>query len=104
MGDRIKLGQKVEDVVSGFTGIATGKNEWLNGCLQYCVVPRIDKDGKKESGTWIDEQQLKVVDDGILNTEGFLSKVQDVVDKLSKPKVAGQLSRVGGGYRNNPKG
>lgn len=62
----IKLGQRVRDIVSGFTGIATAKCEYLNGCVQYCVKPPC-KDNKQEDGMYIDHQQLEVVDDGILS-------------------------------------
>ena len=61
----ILLGQKVKDVVTGFTGIATSKIEYLNGCIQYCVKPKVRKDGKYPDGEWFDDSQLEVVGMGI---------------------------------------
>lgn len=60
----IKLGNKVEDIVSGFTGIATAKVEYLNGCIQYCVAAK-SLEGKPGENVYFDVQQLKVVDEGV---------------------------------------
>jgi len=54
----IQLGQKVRDVVSGLEGIVTGRTEYLNGCIQYCVKPPLDKDGKMQEAWWIDRAVL----------------------------------------------
>ena len=61
----IELGKKVKDKVTGFTGIATSRIEYLNGCVQYCVKPKVDKDGKSRDGEWFDDAQLEVIGDGI---------------------------------------
>jgi len=60
----IKLGKKVKDVVTGLTGIATGKAEYLNGCVQIFIEPKLNKDGKA-NGHWIDEVQVKDVGPGV---------------------------------------
>jgi hypothetical protein len=62
---KFELGQKVECIVTGFTGIVIGRNEWLNGCKQYCVKRKIDKEGNIKEGQWIDEEQLKIKGAGI---------------------------------------
>ena len=67
----IKLGQKVKDTVTGFVGIATSKIEYLNGCVQYCVKPKVGKDGKYNSGEWFDDAQLEVVSNGIYVEKDF---------------------------------
>lgn len=61
----IRLGQEVRDTVTGFTGTATSRLEYLNGCVQYNVRPRVREDGKFPDGEWIDAQQLEVVGPGI---------------------------------------
>ena len=63
----IKLGIKAKDTVSGFTGIVTEKCEYLNGCVQFRVIPKIDpkKSNEMPDGVWFDVEQLKYVDDGI---------------------------------------
>lgn len=57
----IEMETKVVDRITGFTGIVTGRCEYLNGCIQYLVKPK-QKKGDKEmpKGEWIDEQHLLV--------------------------------------------
>ena len=62
----IKLGKKVKCIVTGFTGVATCRAEYLNGCVQYGVRPPVDKDGKMIDVEYIDEGKLRVVGEGIL--------------------------------------
>lgn len=62
----IELGQTVRDKVTGFTGIATAKIEYLNGCLQFHVRPKMATPKKGEApkypeGKYIDVEQLDVV-------------------------------------------
>jgi hypothetical protein len=58
----IKLGSKVKDIVNGFDGIATGRAEYLTGCVQYLVSPdALDKEGKLRESHWIDEARLAIV-------------------------------------------
>lgn len=58
----IELGQKVKDKVTGFIGITTAKIEFLNGCVQFCVVPkRKPKDEKYPESSYIDVEQLDIV-------------------------------------------
>jgi hypothetical protein len=57
----IQLGSTVTEAISGFTGIASGRCEYLTGCTQILVQPiGLDKDGKKRDGLWLDEQRLTV--------------------------------------------
>ena len=77
----IKLGQKVRDKITGFEGIITAKAEYLNGCIQFCVRPRVDKEGKSQDGEYFDVEQLEPLEESI-NT-------------VTSPS--------GGGIRNEPK-
>ena len=54
----VKLGTTVTDSITGVTGTAVARVEYLNGCLSICVQPKELKDGKPVEGTWVDEQQL----------------------------------------------
>lgn len=60
----IKLGKKVKDKVTGYEGVATAKVEYLNGCIQYCVIPQVGSDGKMPEAEYIDVHQLEVVGEG----------------------------------------
>lgn len=61
----LELGVKVRDKVTGFEGIATSRLEHLNGCTQYGVSGKVDKDGKMIDAYYIDHAQLEKIDDGI---------------------------------------
>ena len=65
----IQLGDKVRDRVTGYEGIATSKTEFLNGCIQIEVTPRLKKgtNMKPEDilGIGIDLGQLDKVSDGL---------------------------------------
>lgn len=70
------LGTKVKDKISGFSGIVTGRCQYLSGCNQAMVTPQVLADGKPIEPIWIDEQRLDRVDDSMLvlengNTPGF---------------------------------
>lgn len=56
---RIELGTPVEDIITGFKGIAIARLEHLTGCTQYGVAPRANKEGKFEETLYIDETRLK---------------------------------------------
>lgn len=58
----IKLGCKVRDTVSGFEGIVVARVEYLNGCTQCAVLPKIGEDGKMPTAEYIDHQRLEVTD------------------------------------------
>jgi len=60
--DEIQLGDKVKCKVTGFVGVATSRTEFLNGCTQYDVVPKVGKDNKVPEGVSIDSQSLEVVE------------------------------------------
>ena len=53
-----ELGTKVTDEITGFMGIITARVEYINGCRQYGVVPRVDKDGKSQDVEYFDEERL----------------------------------------------
>lgn len=55
----IRLGDKVTDSISGVTGIAVARYEFLYGCVRI-AVERLDKDGKPEEIV-LDEQRLTTV-------------------------------------------
>lgn len=62
------LGNTLRDTVTGFTGTATARIQYINGCIQYCIIPKVDKDGKYVDGIYIDVQRLEKVDDGVADS------------------------------------
>ena len=65
----IKLGVLAKDKITGFEGIITAKIEYLTGCDQYCLSPKIDKDGKIPEGAYFDGARLEFVSSGIMPEE-----------------------------------
>ncbi len=57
---KLNLGWTYIDKVTGFRGVAVGRVEYLTGCNQVLLVPRVDKDGKEVESKWLDEQRLDV--------------------------------------------
>ena len=58
----IKLGNKVNDTITGFNGIATGRTMWLYGCARILIEPdTLDKDGKPVEAVWFDEQRVETL-------------------------------------------
>ncbi len=57
----INLGDKVKDSVTGFTGIAIGRTEWLHGCNRFIVQPAVNKSGVIPESSTFDEPQLVVI-------------------------------------------
>lgn len=77
------LREKVKDKITGFTGIAVAKCEYLNGCVCYEVRPDKLKDGCMLKTEWIDVQQLELVNP-------------------SRRKLPSDKGASGGGHNNIP--
>ncbi len=59
----IELGNKVKDKITGFTGIAVSKVEYLHDNISFYVLPStLDTDGKYPEGKYIDWQRLDIVE------------------------------------------
>ena len=62
---KIRLGVIAEDKVTGFRGTVTSKVKYLTGCDQYCLKPKVDKDGNIVDGCYFDGGQLEYISEGI---------------------------------------
>lgn len=56
------LGRGVRDVVRGGSGVVTSINFDLYGCIQACVSPVADKEGKYPDPMWVDTNRLEVIE------------------------------------------
>lgn len=56
----IELGSTVKDRITGFAGVVTGKCQYLTGCSQALVAPRLSHEGSFQEPHWFDEQRLEV--------------------------------------------
>jgi hypothetical protein len=55
---KFDMGQGVKDVITGFSGHVMARSQYLTGCNQYFVLPKMDKTGAYPDGTWVDENRL----------------------------------------------
>ena len=58
---KVELGKTYKDVITGFTGVCTGRVEYITGCNQALVAPKTKKDGARITASWIDEQRCELV-------------------------------------------
>ncbi len=56
---KLQMGQEVVDLISGFKGIVTGFAQYVTGCTQALVQPKM-RGGSFIEGRWIDLDRLKV--------------------------------------------
>lgn len=59
---KVQFGTKAKDIITGFTGIVTGRTHYISGCSQLLLVPGLDKDGKLQEGAWFDEQRVEAIE------------------------------------------
>lgn len=55
---KINLGETRTDRISGFTGTVTGRCEYITGCVQYLLVPKVKESGSYAEAHWFDEDRL----------------------------------------------
>jgi hypothetical protein len=59
---RISLGDRVVDKITGFSGIVVSRTEWLYGCVRLSVQPeKLRLEGKPVDAQVFDEPQLELV-------------------------------------------
>ena len=52
------LGRKYKEMISGFVGTCTGRTEYISGCTQVLLGPKVSRDGTLPDSQWFDEQRL----------------------------------------------
>ncbi len=55
------LGHKVQDKVSGYTGVISNISFDLYGCIQATVRPPVNDKGELSAGEWFDINRLEVL-------------------------------------------
>lgn len=68
----IKLGDLVEDRISGFVGVVIARAEWLYGCVRYAVAPRVLHNGDVITERWFDEPQIDVIERDTVRQRGHV--------------------------------
>ena len=58
-----KLGVTVKDKITGLEGVVTGRVEYITGCNQVLMQPKLKADGDFVESRWMDEDRIDVVDE-----------------------------------------
>jgi hypothetical protein len=67
MNKEIEIGCEAKHLITGVTGIVTGKSESLNGTIQFGLKPSgTDKEGKPFEENWLDLGILKRTGNGVI--------------------------------------
>jgi hypothetical protein len=64
--NNVKLGDKCEDIVSGFTGVATVMHIYSEGEDRFTIQPRVDNEGKLPESSTFDVSSLKVIEEQVV--------------------------------------
>ena len=51
------MGKSAKDKITGFTGIITGRSEYINGCVHIMLEAKV-KLGMKPVHAWFDEDRI----------------------------------------------
>lgn len=62
----VRLGSRVRDLITGLTGIAIARTEWLYGCARVVVEPTELRDGKPMDAVWFDEQRVEEIEPNVM--------------------------------------
>jgi len=102
---RFQHGDTVQDCITGFEGVITGRADYITGCNQYSVTTRLSgkKSGehgdscKEVEGRWFDEDRLQLLEN---------KRIKLPEHPVKKAKRLGVIRRKPGGPSHNepPKG
>jgi hypothetical protein len=64
---KYSLGETLKDKITGFTGVAMGRTEYLTGCIQYGLLSRkLNDKGLVQDWHWFDEERVERVNTKII--------------------------------------
>ncbi len=84
--DKVQLGDRVQDCVTGFKGVVVSQHNYLHGCTRFSVQPKINKGGEYPDVATFDEPQLKLLKKAVV--KGLYPE-----DHASESKVTGGVDK-----------
>lgn len=101
---RVDLGDKVQDLVSGFVGVAAAIHKYLEGCERVSVQPMVadSEPGKLPDALTFDIGQLKVLEEGFYYKEKA-KLIQQEEKKPGGPDLYPETRRVDGAKPLTPR-
>ncbi len=79
------MGDKVKDVVTGYTGIVVTRIDYMTGCNHYGVESVVEKPGDEPKYQNCDEQRLELVEAGAVNLVRKYEKEEKPPAKRTSP-------------------
>ena len=65
----IKLGEKVKETITGYTGIVMARTAYLTGCTQVALAGKVLKDGTVPEWQWFDEKRCVSISKTVVDLE-----------------------------------
>lgn len=65
----MKLGITARDTITGFEGVVTATAQYISGCNQVLLVPKVDDKGAFVESHWFDEQRCSQMGEEIVVLE-----------------------------------
>lgn len=66
---KFELGSSVKDILTGFSGVVTGRVSYITGCDRYLIQPKMQKNGDYPSSEWIDDSRLNSIKKAIVTLD-----------------------------------
>lgn len=63
--NRFELGEELQDIVTGYKGIAMCRTEFLTGCVHYALAMQGIKDGQIKDWEHFDQSRLRKIGEGV---------------------------------------
>jgi hypothetical protein len=86
MNEKIELGQKVKDIITGFEGIVMCKVDYLTSCTHYGIQGEI-VDGKVPEYLYFDYKRLKII-----NKKSILERTEET--KTKGASISGKIPNL----------
>jgi len=85
----VELGDEVQDLITGFKGIAVCRHTYLTGCARISVQPKLVK-GETPDDRSFDEPQLKVLVPKKVTIPGVKRNIGGVEKNMPQQKTSGK--------------
>lgn len=83
------LGRTITCKVTGLEGVVVGRAEYLTGCVQLLIQPKVKDDNSYANGIWVDEPTVD-----ISNVERIIFPVSVFEDKKDSEFTVEDVSQV----------
>lgn len=84
MANKIELGDKVKDQVSGIEGIVIGMTKWLAQCDRAVVQATGAHEGRPYDGFSVDVTQLQVLEKGVMKPTVQVVAIEEKKETIKK--------------------